>query len=104
VDTKKFQRKIENFTCKKCDLGVSGDGYRNHCPKCLWSRHVDVNPGDRDESCGGLMCPIGVEVQNGEKIVLHKCERCGQKKRNKAAKDDDFNELLRLSGLSVGGR
>ena len=40
----------QSFTCANCGAAVSplaGGGYRNHCPVCLHSLHVDVNPGDR---------------------------------------------------------
>ncbi|MGH3301842.1 MAG: RNHCP domain-containing protein [Streptosporangiaceae bacterium] len=33
--------------------------YRNHCPACLWSQHVDVRPGDRASPCCGLMESTG---------------------------------------------
>jgi len=46
---KKFQKRIENFTCEKCGLFVKGTGYTDHCPNCLWSKHMDINPGDRKE-------------------------------------------------------
>ena len=56
--TKKFQRTKEDFTCEKCNLVVNGSGYTNHCPRCLWSKHVDVNPGDRQATCQGFMEPV----------------------------------------------
>ncbi|MFA6992594.1 MAG: RNHCP domain-containing protein, partial [Candidatus Gracilibacteria bacterium] len=40
---KRFSRTIEDFVCEKCGAKVKGDGYTNHCPKCLWSKHVDIN-------------------------------------------------------------
>jgi len=95
--SKKFQRTMENFVCEKCGFEVRGNGYTNHCPRCLWSKHVDVNPGDREAGCQGLMKPIGVELQKGEYIITHRCIKCGVKKRNKAAKDDNFDALIRLS-------
>ena len=51
----RFTRVVEDFTCGQCGAAVTGDGYTNHCPLCLWSRHVDINPGDRAAECGGLM-------------------------------------------------
>jgi len=51
---KKFQKKKEDFKCEKCGREVIGTGYTNHCPDCLWSKHVDVNPGDRQSKCLGL--------------------------------------------------
>lgn len=94
---KKFQRKKENFICEKCGFEVKGSGYTNHCPRCLWSKHVDVNPGDRKENCGGMMEPSGAESKNGEYSIWHKCIRCGVKKKNKAAKDDDFDALVNIA-------
>ena len=61
-----FQRNIENFKCAKCGRVVEGNGYTNHCPECLTSRHVDVNPGDRSSECGGIMEAVGAEQKNGE--------------------------------------
>ena len=95
--TKKFQRTKEDFTCEKCDLFVEGGGYRNHCPRCLWSKHVDVNPGDRLEDCQGLMEPIGIELKKGEHVILHRCVKCVQVRRNKSSKDDKFDIILQLS-------
>ncbi|MBN1412707.1 MAG: RNHCP domain-containing protein [Spirochaetales bacterium] len=93
---KKFQRCIEDFTCKNCGQFVSGNGYTNHCPRCLYSLHVDESPGDRASHCGGLMEPVGVEVQKGEYILSHKCLTCGVTKRNRTAAADDFNVILEI--------
>ena len=95
---KKFQRHIENFTCGNCRSPVQGTGYTNHCPECLWSQHVDVNPGDRAERCRGLMEPVGVTIKCGDYILIHRCTECGIIKRNKAAKNDRFDVLLSLGG------
>lgn len=94
---RKFQCVKEDFTCEQCGFFVRGSGYTNHCPRCLWSKHVDVNPGDRQARCHGLMEPISVEVEAGECVILHCCISCDFKKRNKAAKDDNFEEMLKLS-------
>lgn len=89
-----FIRNKEDFTCGHCGASVTGDGYTNHCPRCLWSRHVDIDPGDRAAACRGLMRPVGL-VRRGDGYVLtHRCEACGYKKRNRASKDDDFESLL----------
>ena len=61
MTARSFQRRIENFVCEHCGEKVIGDGYTNHCPKCLWSKHVDVNPGDRMAHCGGMMKPEALE-------------------------------------------
>ncbi len=94
---KKFQRTEEDFRCEQCGLDVRGNGYTNHCPRCLWSKHVDVNPGDRQAKCQGLMEPIGVELKSGEYTILHRCNKCRIEKKNKAAKNDNFNAILQLS-------
>jgi hypothetical protein len=44
---RRFQRTIEDFECERCRMLVTGSGFTNHCPACLWSKHVDVHPGDR---------------------------------------------------------
>ena len=98
-ETKKFQRAKEDFTCGKCGFFVRGNGYTNHCTHCLWSKHVDVNPGDRMALCGGMMEPISVETKSGEWIILHRCTVCRAEKKNKASKDDAFDALESL--LSV---
>lgn len=91
---KKFQRKIEDFRCENCGRETKGTGYTNHCPKCLYSKHVDINPGDRAEQCGGLMKPIDLEQKHGKIILIHQCEKCGAKRKVKMAKDDDYQEVL----------
>lgn len=98
METKKFQRTKEKFICEKCGFVIRGSGYTNHCPRCFWSKHVDVNPGDRQETCLGMMEPIGVEIKGEKYIIIHRCIKCGFEKKNKSSKDDDFDALLRLSG------
>ena len=97
AEDRRFQRRIEDFDCLNCGEPVEGDGYTNHCPRCLHSRHVDVNPGDRASDCGGLMAPVALE-HDGKKgfVILHRCERCGHEKKNRAAPDDDPEELSSL--------
>lgn len=94
---RKFQRTIEDFICENCGTKTKGNGYTDHCPKCLWSRHVDINPGDREADCGGIMEPIGVEVKNKEYIIDYKCTRCGYKHRVKSASEDSLDEMLKLA-------
>lgn len=93
----KFQRRIEDFSCENCGAQVVGNGFTNHCPKCLWSKHVDINPGDRAEACGGMMEPIGVESKADEYRILFRCTRCGEERWNKSALDDDFEVLLKVA-------
>jgi hypothetical protein len=98
LPSKKFQRRQEDFVCCHCGCSVQGTGYTNHCPRCLWSRHVDINPGDRAATCLGMMEPIGVELSQGDYVLHHRCLICGLKKRNKLAKNDDFEAVLRVMG------
>ena len=97
MQTKRFQRNREDFTCEKCGAEVVGSGYTNHCPACLWSKHVDVNPGDRKERCGGLMEPVGAESLRDSYVLLHRCTACGFERKNKVLKSDDFDTLLALA-------
>lgn len=95
-------REQENtgFDCIRCGRPIpqhSGGSYRNHCPRCLWSRHVDVMPGDRGADCGGAMEPIGVD-HSGKKgyILIHRCTVCGAEDRNRLAPDDDMDRLIEV--------
>jgi len=94
---KKFQKRVENFVCEKCGHSIEGTGYTDHCPDCLWSRHVDVNPGDRKSKCKGMMEPVGIEIRGGENIIYYRCTECGYEHRVKAAPDDNFDKLIELS-------
>jgi len=94
---RKFQRRREDFTCEHCGEEVKGDGYTNHCPACLWSKHVDVNPDDRAERCGGMMRPVGVEGAGGEYRIVQRCEKCGAERKNKRAENDNFDTLVELA-------
>jgi hypothetical protein len=97
--TKKFTKHIEDFKCQHCGFEVIGNGYTNHCPKCLWSKHVDINPGDRSCKCNGMMKPISVESKRGEWIIVHQCMKCGIIKKNKASRFDDFAQILHIAEL-----
>ena len=93
---KKFTRTIEDFVCERCGNFVPGEGFTNHCPVCLYSKHVDVNPGDRAAECAGLMEPIGVDQKRGEYVIVHRCRRCGAVKRNRIAAADSPSEILEV--------
>jgi hypothetical protein len=92
----------ELFQCKHCRRFVcppeSGGRHRNHCPYCLYSRHVDGRkPGDRSSDCGSLMEPGGFfQRPNGEYVLVHYCLGCGEERFNRIAADDDFELLLSL--------
>lgn len=95
--SQKFQVKKEDFVCENCGFAVVGNGFTNHCPKCLWSKHVDKHPGDRAEGCGGLMRPVGVEGTQAGYSILYRCEKCGLQNKNKVAENDDFDAVLRIA-------
>jgi len=94
---KRFQRTKEDFVCENCGNNVTGNGYTNHCPACLYSKHVDINPGDRMAECGGLMLPIDFEIKSGKYIIIHKCDTCGHQKKNRTSKEDNIKILLEIS-------
>ena len=103
-----------DFQCKRCHAYVlanpliSGVKNRNHCPYCLWSRHLDLdNPGDRLSACKALMRPVGLifkqtakkyQVFTAELMVSHRCEDCGKISLNRIAADDDVYLLMSLVG------
>ena len=97
MEQKKFTRTIEDFICGNCGREVYGNGYTNHCPVCLWSKHVDINPGDRAQTCGGLMKPIEVTKAGKEFMILHHCVRCDFERRNRVVADDVFETVIKLS-------
>jgi len=93
-----MKRTVEDFTCENCGTEVKGNGYTNHCPSCLWSKHVDNNPGDRESVCGGMMKPIGVLVKRGEIAqVEHKCQVCGFRRPAPVLPADNREELIKIS-------
>jgi rubrerythrin len=96
TEGKKFKRTTEDFVCENCDTNVKGNGYTNHCPVCLYSKHVDINPGDRAALCGGLMKPVAVSKKDDKYILLHRCVKCGYEKNNKTAPEDDFENILKV--------
>ena len=103
----KFIAKNDGFECENCHKQVEpikyGGSYRNHCPFCLYSKHVDGPvPGDRTNSCLGLMSPIGlISRRTGEYVLVHKCEKCGFERLNRVAGDDSQELLTKLAGEAV---
>ena len=96
ASSSKFSRTREDFVCEHCGFEMKGNGYTNHCLKCLWSKHVDVAPGDRKESCGGMMEPIRIDVEKGVYKVVQRCVKCGFLRRNRIEKEDDFDTVLKI--------
>ncbi len=122
----------DEFKCTNCgsmvslNREVSGVNNRNHCPYCLWSRHLDLRKaGDRQSTCRGRMEPLGLTVKHtlkryqtekqGELMLIHRCAACGKLSINRVAGDDNtimLNDLFvrsqdmppaLLEGLSAQG-
>jgi|SRR3989338_67392 len=94
---KRFQKRVENFVCERCDTPVKGSGYTNHCPKCLWSKHVDINPGDRLAVCGGLMEPESIEGSSPNYKIIHRCNLCQHVSPNSVNPGDDKKAIVALA-------
>jgi DNA-directed RNA polymerase subunit RPC12/RpoP len=103
----------KNFICSHCQKTVNEDNLigthnRNHCPKCLWSKHIDLQKsGDRMANCKNPMEPIGLtfkqeridkygKTKQGELMIVHQCEKCGKISLNRIAGDDKEEEILKL--------
>lgn len=98
---KNFLRKKEDFVCENCGNKVTGDGYTDHCPKCLWGKHVDKEiPGDRASECRGMMEPIKTECQmtNVKFQIKYKCTKCRHEFWVREGKRDDRELLMKLCG------
>ncbi|MBO7218930.1 MAG: RNHCP domain-containing protein [Clostridia bacterium] len=89
-----------SFVCQNCGKDVPPLKYtsRNHCPYCLHSIHIDNVPGDRANTCLGIMEPIDVEPSSKKGyIITFRCTKCKEVKRNKMADDDDYDTLLKMT-------
>ena len=96
---KQFNKFDDNFICENCGMNVDKLIYtsRDHCPYCLYSKHVDINPGDRANMCKGLLEPIGIEKFKSTYKIIYKCKKCNEMHKNIIASDDDFNKIIDLS-------
>ena len=96
---KTFNMIDESFVCEKCGKKVKKLGYtaRDHCPYCLYSKHVDINPGDRNNPCKGMLEPVGIEKFKDSFKIIYLCEKCHKTHKNIMAKDDDMNKIIELS-------
>ncbi|MDE1868849.1 MAG: RNHCP domain-containing protein [Candidatus Micrarchaeota archaeon] len=92
----RFRKNVEDFLCEHCGADVKGNGFTDHCPKCLWSKHVDIMPGDRLSDCRGMMKPVGAEYDRKGYSILYRCMKCGMEKRMRAAENDDMELILSL--------
>ena len=96
---KRFIKINESFICEVCGHKnpMADTTCRNHCQKCLCSKHVDINPGDRAETCHGVLRPLAIQVCGGEmRTIIFRCEKCGMKRKNKIASDDDREQLIQI--------
>lgn len=98
---KRFNELDEGFICENCNKEVKPLGYssRDHCPYCLYSKHVDINPGDRLNPCKGLLKPIQIEKFKDTYKIVYKCNKCNEIHKNIIAKDDDMNEIIKISNI-----
>ena len=94
------------FRCVQCRQQIQpeafGTAHRNHCPLCLWSRHLDVTPGDRKAACGSRMEPVAVTMRpGGEWALIHRCLGCGTLHENRIAGDDSLFALLAIAAAPL---
>ena len=96
---KRFNMIDEGFICENCGKKVEKLNYtaRDHCPFCLYSKHVDISPGDRLNKCLGLLKPIEIEKFKNTFKIIYECTKCKQKHKNIMAKDDDINQIINIS-------
>lgn len=101
---KRFRTLDEGFLCAHCGEKVRPNEVtsRDHCPKCLYSLHVDINPGDRQNPCRGTLRPVSAEPHPKKGfVIIYRCEKCGAVVRNKAAltgrDPDDTDAIIRLT-------
>lgn len=103
------QTELEEFKCGHCKTFVgppiSGGRQRNHCPLCLYSKHVDHTPGDRKNECRSMMKPIGTAFRrNGEQVIVHECLGCGEVRYCRVAADDHMILCAELPVLDLPSR
>ena len=96
---KTFTEIDEEFICENCGKKVEKLGYscRNHCNHCLHSKHVDINPGDRANTCKGLLIPYQIEKFKNTYKIIYKCSKCNVIHKNIIATDDDYEKIIELS-------
>ena len=104
-ERKNFIVRNESFICKNCghkNLPLQGS-CRNHCQKCLFSLHVELDvAGDRENACGGFMKPVSLEqLSKKGYVIVHRCLECGMEMKNKTADDDDFEKVIELSAKRI---
>ena len=112
-----FNQTFGDFKCVHCRNHVSADNLlsgvqnRNHCPYCLWSRHLDLyESGDRLAACKSPMKPVGLSLKKtkkkygkdqGELMLVHLCEECGKVSVNRIAADDIADHIYEIYEQSL---
>lgn len=96
---KKFNMIDDEFICENCHKKVNKLEYsaRDHCNYCLYSKHVDISPGDRKNQCHGILKPIDIEKYRDTYKIIYKCDKCHQIHKNIMANDDNINAIIELS-------
>jgi len=99
---KKFIKNNQEFVCIHCGKFVEKHltSSRDHCNHCLFGLHVDINPGDRLNTCKGILKPIGLRMVNGKNQIAYNCLKCSKQVFCLASKDDDPEILIQLSSLA----
>lgn len=102
--SKSFRKTVEDFKCENCGSLVYGKGFTDHCPSCLFSKHVDITPGDRAASCGGKMKPISIAPKDQGYVIEYICEKCGYTYSNKSAEYDDVSSFIEMLNSNISDR
>ena len=91
MEEKLFRKNDSGFVCVECGRIVPPLGYssRNHCPYCLCSLHIDINPGDRANGCGGVMDAVSAAPSRNGFVITHRCRKCGAVRRCRSADRGD---------------
>ena len=99
---KRFKVLDEEFVCENCKMKVPKLHYssRDHCPFCLYSKHLDIFPGDRSNTCQGMLIPIDIEKYKNTYKIIYKCKNCNKIHKNIIANDDNFEQIIALSSHS----
>ena len=99
---KRFNMIDESFTCENCGKTIEPLVYsaRDHCPYCLFSKHVDILPGDRANECHGLLEPIKIEKFKNTYKIIYKCTSCNKIHKNIIANDDNYDLIVKLSVIN----
>jgi len=98
-----FIKNNQGFVCQNCSFRVDKhpSSSRDHCPNCLYSLHVDIFPGDRQNSCRGLLEPIGLQKKKGKEQIVYRCQKCHKQLVNIVALDDNQEEIIKLECSGV---